>query len=150
MHVVLVVTQGLLMTTEKTPTIEILIDTTKGAGTEESAHRVARGAAAKERVIKRSASERPARKSTSSGESRSKRKKTDYTSLKVMLTTGAFLATWMGTGWVAQQDAIAAAAQANQSQSGTVAYVAPDGTISEQVLNLEPIPQVVVSSNSSN
>ncbi|MGB1253675.1 MAG: hypothetical protein ACPG8W_23895 [Candidatus Promineifilaceae bacterium] len=82
---------------------------------------------------------------------RSKRKKADHRPLKVMLTTGAFLATWMGTSWMAQQDAIAAVAavQMSQSESATVAYVAPDGTVSERTLDLQPIPQVVATSKSS-
>ena len=137
------------MTTETTPEIELTIDTRKGAETKESPRRAAQNAAAKERTVKRVEGKRPALRSPVGAKSRSKRKKTDYSALKVMLTTGAFLATWMGTGWVAQQDAIAAA-QANQAEPATVAYIAPDGTMTERVLNLEPIPQVVVTSNSSN
>ena len=79
---------------------------------------------------------------------RSKRKKADHRPLKVMLTAGAFLATWMGTGWMAQQDAIAAA-EAAPSQATTIAHVAPDGTVSERIIDLQPIPQVVVTSTSS-
>ena len=134
------------MTTESTPTLEIAIDTAKGADTKELPRHTARLAAAKQ-----TAGKRPARKSAEGAKRRSKRKKTDHRPLKVMLTTGAFLATWMGTGWMAQQDAIAAAAaaQTNQPEPATVAYIAPDGTVSERTLNLEPVPQVVVSSNSS-
>ena len=131
------------MTTESTPTLEITIETVKSAEAQESPRRTARITA-----VKQTAGERPARKSAESAKRRSKRQKTDYRPLKVMLTTGAFLATWMGTGWMAQQDAIAAA-QMNQPEPATVAYVAPDGTVSERALNLEPVPQVVVSSNSS-
>ena len=95
---------------------------------------------------RRTASSHAAPKRTSA-KGRSKRKKADHRPLKVMLTAGAFLATWMGTGWMAQQDAVAA--QVNQPEPVTIAYVAPDGTVSERILELEPVPQVIVTSNSS-
>ena len=130
------------MKTESTPTLEITIETANSNKAKESPRHTARSAAAKQ-----TAGEQSARKLAGGAKRRSKRKKTDYRPLKVMLTTGAFLATWMGTGWMAQQDAIAAT-QANQS-APPIAYAAPEGTASDPILSLEPVPQVIVSSNSS-
>ena len=85
--------------------------------------------------------------------SRAKRRKANHKPLKLMLTAGTFLATWLGTGWLAQQEAAnaVAIAQTNQPAPVTITYVEPDGTLSERTLDLglQPIPQVVVNSRSS-
>lgn len=78
---------------------------------------------------------------------RSRHNAADHRFLKLVLTAGAFLTTWLGSGWLARQDA--ATAQAVQPSAVTVAHVAPDGTVTERMLQLEPIPQVVVTSRSS-
>lgn len=79
----------------------------------------------------------------------SKRRKQSHTSLKVILTAGAFLSTWLGTGWLAQQDSANATVASVVEQPVTVTYVNPTTGITEQSLALQPIPQVVVSSRSS-
>ena len=78
-----------------------------------------------------------------------RRKKQDNTALKVILTAGAFLSTWLGTGCLAQQDSANASVAVVVQEPVTVTYVNSATGVTEQSLELQPIPQVVVSSSSS-
>lgn len=85
----------------------------------------------KQPSIAPSAAKRPAK--------RAKRRKPDHKPLKIMLTAGTFLATWLGTGLLAQQEAANAVATAQVAQPApiTVTYVEPDGSLTERTLDLD-------------
>lgn len=79
---------------------------------------------------------------------KARRPSVNYKPLQLMLTIGTFLATWLGTNWLARQEA-AELATIYQPEPVVIAQTADDGTVTETVIELAPIPQVVVSSRSS-